>query len=206
VGQGGQRPRVSGTDRPDPAVEHGRGRAPERPDPKPTVEIRSSQIKPRPPNLGWTPEMQRQVQPKFHDRQRWRRSLPRWRFAGDEGAGALRAKGRREGTGRFGMARRTRSWAWHRRRGTREWKSAVEQPNGGANHSSEQQGSTWDIKGMGELLTSRGNSRALEQRRGRMDALGRRWRGFGCTGRTPVSVDWAKQMGWGKLEGVPRCW
>jgi hypothetical protein len=42
----------------------------------------------------------------------------------------------------------------------------VEQPNSGAVHSDErlhgQQGSTRKIKGMGELLTSRGDSRALE--------------------------------------------
>jgi hypothetical protein len=97
VGQGGLRPRVSGTERPDPAAEHERRRAPERPDPKWTVEIRSSLIKPRPPDLGWTPEIQRQARLGFHDRQRWRRSLPQRRFAGDEGTGALRATGRWEG-------------------------------------------------------------------------------------------------------------
>jgi hypothetical protein len=84
-------------------------------------------------------------------------------------------------------------------------RSAAEQPNGGANHSGErlrgQQGITQEIKGVGELLTSRGDSGALEQRWGHMEAFGRRQRSSGCTGRRPVSVDWAKQRGWGQTRG-----
>jgi hypothetical protein len=79
----------------DPAAERERWRAPEWLDPKRTTEIRSILIKPRSPDLGWPPDIQRQAWSGFHDRQRWRRSLPRWRFAGDEGV--LGAMGRWEG-------------------------------------------------------------------------------------------------------------
>jgi hypothetical protein len=88
---------ASGADRPGPTAKHERGHAPERPDPKRMVEIRSSLIKPRPPDLGWTPEIQRRAWPGFHDRQWWRRSCPQWRFTGDKGAGTPRATGRWEG-------------------------------------------------------------------------------------------------------------
>jgi hypothetical protein len=56
---------------------------------------------------------------------------------------------------------------------------------------------------MGGLLTSSGDSGVLEQRRGRREASGRRWWGFSCTGRTPVSADWANQRGGGKPRGCP---
>jgi hypothetical protein len=74
-----------------------RAHKPERSDPKQRVEIRSSLIKPRRPDLGWTPEIQRQARPGFHNRQRWCRSSPR-RIVGDEGAGALGPRGAGKGT------------------------------------------------------------------------------------------------------------
>jgi hypothetical protein len=83
------------TDRLDPTAESERGHALERLDPKQTVEIRSIRIKPGPPDLGWTPKIQRQAPSGFLDRQRWRRLLPRRRFV--VGAGALGATGRWEG-------------------------------------------------------------------------------------------------------------
>jgi hypothetical protein len=46
------------TDWSDPDVEREWGRTPERPDPKRTTDIRSILIKPRPLDLGWTPEIQ----------------------------------------------------------------------------------------------------------------------------------------------------
>jgi hypothetical protein len=52
----------------------------------------------------------------------------------------------------------------------------AEETNGGTTHSGEQfrgqQGSTREIKGVGELLNSSGDSGALEQQRGRRGALG----------------------------------
>jgi hypothetical protein len=42
------------------------------------------------------------------------------------------SRGARKGSGGFGVTRRTRSWARHRRRGTRGYRSAVEWPGGGA--------------------------------------------------------------------------
>jgi hypothetical protein len=69
-----------------------------------------------------------------------------------------------------------------------------------------QQGSTREINGVGELLTSRGDSGALEQWLGRREALDRwRW-SSGCTVKRPMSVDRAKQRAKGNLEGVSRCW
>jgi hypothetical protein len=57
---------------------------------------------------------------------------------------------------------------------------------------------------VGKLLTSSGDYRALEQWRGRREASGRRWQGFGYTGRTPVSADRAKQRGLGANQRVSR--
>jgi hypothetical protein len=56
---------------------------------------------------------------------------------------------------------------------------------------------------MGGLLTSSGDSRVFEQRRRRGDASRRRRRGFGCTGMTPVSADWANQRGLGANWRIP---
>ena len=44
----------------------------------------------------------------------------------------------------------------------------------------------------------RGGSGTLERCTGHDKGMGRRWWGFGCTGRTPVSADWAKQRGLGQ--------
>jgi hypothetical protein len=57
------------------------------------------------------------------------------------------------------------------------------------------QGRAREIKGVGSFLTSRGDSGALEQRRGRRQALGRRRRSSGCKVKKPVSADRAKQRG-----------
>lgn len=169
-----------------------------------TVEIRSSLIKPRPTDLEWTPEIQ--ARPGFHDRQRWRRSLRQRRFAGDEGADAPGATGRWEGH------RKVRDVTADTVVGTTPAHPRVTVCGGAAqrcaNHSDEQlreqQGSTCEIKGMGELLTSRGNSRALEQRQGHRDALGRRRQGFGCTVRMPVSADQGETEGLGANQRVSR--
>jgi hypothetical protein len=65
------------------------------------------------------------------------------------------------------------------------------------------QGTTREIKGMVELLPSRGNFGAPEQRRGTKEALGRQRRSFGYTRRRPVSVDRAKQRCWGQTIESP---
>jgi hypothetical protein len=105
----------------------------------------------------------------------------------------------------LGVTRRTQPRARHRRRGTRGCDPQRSSSNRGAVHSSDrlrgQQDSTREIKSVGELLTSRGNSGALEQQQGRREALSRRWRSFGCTVKRPVSTDRAKQRGWGQTRG-----
>jgi hypothetical protein len=83
--------------------------------------------------------------------------------------------------------------------------SAAEQPNGGVVHSDErlhgQHGSTQEIKGMESLLTSRGDSGSLEHQWGCKEALGRwRW-SSSCSMKRPVSMDRAKQRGWGQTRG-----
>jgi hypothetical protein len=55
-----------------------------------------------------------------------------------------------------------------------------------------QQGREWEIKGMGGLVSSRDISRALEQRRGHREDLGRRWRRLGCVTRSLVSTNQGK--------------
>jgi hypothetical protein len=85
----------------------------------------------------------------------------------------------------------------------------AEQPNRGAVPLSErlcgQEGSTRKIKGVGELLTSRGDSRALEERLGHREALGQRRQSSSCSVKRPVSGEWAKQRAGGKPEGVSHC-
>ena len=78
------------------------------------------------------PEIQRQAQLGFHDRKSWRRSLQRWRFAGDKGVGTQGATGRWEGhrkvrSGTTDMIVGTAPARGHQRAWT-----AAERPNGGA--------------------------------------------------------------------------
>jgi hypothetical protein len=77
------------TDQSDPAVDCERGRALEWSDPKQMAEIRSILIKPRLLDLEWTPEIQRQARPGFHDHRRWLRLAPtvevRWRRGRGQG-------------------------------------------------------------------------------------------------------------------------
>jgi hypothetical protein len=110
-------------------------------------------------------------------------------------------------SGAFRATWRTRSWAqrWHG--GTRGRRTRPGDPTAARTYSGEQscedQGSKQRNRGAGRLLTSRGNTGAPGQRRGRRDASGRRWRSSNCTGRTPVSANQANQKGWGRTEGCP---
>jgi hypothetical protein len=89
VGQAGQRPRVNGADRPGPAVGAGlRGRS-ERSDLWRMVGIRLALIRSESSDLKRMPRIQRPAWARSLARQRWRRSHPRRRPAGDEGASAL---------------------------------------------------------------------------------------------------------------------
>jgi hypothetical protein len=95
----------------------------------------------------------------------------------------------------------------HQRRGTREWRYAARWPSSDADllrrAIARRQGSTREIKGVGELLTSRGNSGALKQRRGRREVSGRRRRSSDCTVKEPVSADRVNQRGSGQTRGCP---
>ena len=107
-----------------------------------------------------------------------------------------------KGLGEFGVTRRTQSWARRRHRGNRGRGPRRSNPTATQLSSGErlrgQQGSTREIKGAGELFTSRGKSGALEQRGGRREALGRmRW-SSDCTMKRPVSADRVKHRGWGQ--------
>jgi hypothetical protein len=105
-----------------------------------------------------------------------------------------------KGSVELGVTWRTQPWARHHRA-----QSVAEQPNGGVVHSDErlrgQHGSTREIKGVESLLTSRGDSGALEQQWGRKEALGPwRW-SSSCSVKRLMSVDRAKQWGWGQTRG-----
>jgi hypothetical protein len=112
-----------------------------------------------------------------------------------------------KGSGRFRGVWLTRPWAQHWHKGIRGCGPRRSGPTTSRTCFNEQsregQGNKRGNKGMGSLLTSRGNSGELEQRRGRRETSGRRRWGFGCTGRTLVSTDRAKQRGWGQTRGCP---
>jgi hypothetical protein len=110
-------------------------------------------------------------------------------------------------TGAIRAVWRTRSWASRRRGGTRRrctrrgGLTAARDSSG--EQSREQQSSNDQIKGAGGLLTLRGSVGVTEQRRRRKDATGRRRRGSGCAGITPVSADRTNQRGEGHTKGCP---
>jgi hypothetical protein len=70
-----------------------------------------------------------------------------------------------------------------------------ESPRRTGEHSSEQSRATkcmtGEIRGEVRSVTLRGGSGTLERCTGHDKGMGRRWWGFGCTGRTPVSAEWA---------------
>jgi hypothetical protein len=110
-----------------------------------------------------------------------------------------------KGSGKLRVTRRSQPWARHWRGGTRGHGPRRSSPTATQLYSCErlrgQQGSKWEIKGMGGLVTSRDGSGALEQRRGHNEGPGRRqWR-LGCTTRSPVSANRGKYRGWGKTRG-----
>jgi hypothetical protein len=99
----------------------------------------------------------------------------------------------------------TRPWAQRRREGTRGHRMRQGGPTAvriySGKQSCEDQGNKQRNRATGRLLTSRGNTGAPEQRWRRRDTSGRWWWSSDCTGRTPVSVDWVNQRGWGRTEG-----
>jgi hypothetical protein len=107
------------------------------------------------------------------------------------GATTVRVWALGKGSGELRVTRRAQPWARHRRRGTREHGPRQSSPTAAQLNSGErlrgQQGSKWEIKGMGGLVTSRDDSRALEQRRGHREGPGGRWRRLGCMVIGPVS-------------------
>jgi hypothetical protein len=109
----------------------------------------------------------------------------------------------------FRATSQTQPWAQRWRGGTRRRRTQRGGPTAARTYSGEQlredQGSKQRNRGIGRLLTSRGNTGASRQRRGRRDALGRWWQSSDCTRRTLVSMDWANQRGWGEPRGVPGC-
>jgi hypothetical protein len=69
--------------------------------------------------------------------------------------------------------------------------------------SCEQQSRNDQIKGMSGLLTLRGNTRVVKQRRRCKDATGRQRRGSGCARIAPVSAVVRTREGKGTPKGVP---
>ena len=165
-----------------------------------TVEVRLVLIKSWQPDLGWTSEIHRPA------RSGWRvlgAAVPldlaagsRWR-RGEQPRQGSRNLGKDSGA--FRATWRTRPWAQHQRGGTRGHRTRRDGPTAARIYSGEQsredQGNKQRNRGVGKLLTSRGNTGASEQRLRRRDASGRRWRSSGCTGRTPVSADRANKRG-----------
>jgi hypothetical protein len=67
----------------------------------------------------------------------------------------------------------------------------------------ERQGNIQGNKGVGELLTSSGDSGELEQRRGHREASGRRRWSSSCLVKKLVSEGRANQRGWGQTRRCP---
>jgi hypothetical protein len=121
---------------------------------------------------------------------RWRRSVPRRELAGDKGTGhggAPEAWGIvRACSGCFGGLDHGHGDTRGRR--PRRGELTAARINSGE-QSRDDQGNKQRNRGAGRLLTLRGNAGVSGQQRRRREALGRRWRSSGCTGRTPVSAD-----------------
>jgi hypothetical protein len=95
----------------------------------------------------------------------------------------------------------TQPWAQHRRGGTRGHRLRLRElalaSNRAKDRATNREIRAWGIAHLERKLWNTG---AMP---GTRDASGRRRRGFGCTGETTVSADWAKQRDWGQTRRFP---